>query len=360
MRRIILIGLLLSSLAGYSQTCSTITAYDYMETWNWTGDWWIPAATTNFYTNASVSPSTSAVLYGTGGGSSANEVDWYSMPNRTGLNLSSAYHFKFRLGSYRFTSTSATRGVDVGDFIEVQLSTNGGVTYTSEIRVTGNSNAYWSYNTNGTINKIANGTLTTYSPTGGGDRTLTGDGYSVIDLTLPSGITQCAVDIYCRANAAGEEWWIDNIELIEYFTCAPLPIELIYFTAQSVGSRVVLDWTTASELNNDHFILERSTDALQWTEIGRVDGVGTTSQLSTYHFIDAHPNIGANYYRLSQVDFDGTQEFFNLVYAEISDPRINCKYSYFDIAGQEVNYDFAPPGIYFRLCGETIEKIIKN
>ena len=119
MRRIILIGLLLSSLAGYSQTCSTITAYDYMETWNWTGDWWIPAATTNFYTNASVSPSASAVLYGTGGGSSANEADWYSMPNQTGLTLSSAYHFKFRLGSYRFTSTNATRGVDVGDFVSL-------------------------------------------------------------------------------------------------------------------------------------------------------------------------------------------------------------------------------------------------
>jgi hypothetical protein len=99
---------------------------------------------------------------------------------------------------------------------------------------------------------------------------------------------------------------------------------------------------------------------LQWTEIGRVDGAGTTSQLSTYHFIDAHPNIGANYYRLSQVDFDGTHEFFNLVYAEIEDPKVNCKYYYFNITGQEVNYDFAPPGMYFRLCGETIEKIIKN
>jgi hypothetical protein len=91
--------------------------------------WYTPAATTGYYTNAFVSSTSSAVIYGTGNGSSAYESDWYSFPNLI-VDPAYDYQFKFRLASYRFTSTAGTRGVDIGDYITVQLSTNGGTSYT--------------------------------------------------------------------------------------------------------------------------------------------------------------------------------------------------------------------------------------
>ncbi len=108
-----------------SQTCTTLVAYDYIETYDWVGLWFGNSLNSSYFIDASVSPTTSAVMYGSGGGSSAIEQDWYVLPNITGLDPSFTYQFKFRLGSYTFSnSTAATRGVDSPDLVEVQVSTN--------------------------------------------------------------------------------------------------------------------------------------------------------------------------------------------------------------------------------------------
>src|SRR5688572_4312066 len=85
--------------------------------------------------------------------------------------------------------------------------------------------------------------------------------------------------------------------------CSPLPIELISFTAENTGTNIVnINWTTASEINNSHFIIERSLDAFSWTEIARIDGAGYSNELLNYDWIDEAPSSGTFYYRLSQVD----------------------------------------------------------
>lgn len=92
-------------------------------------------------------------------------------------------------------------------------------------------------------------------------------------------------------------------------TNAVLPIELLEFTAVKVDNEKVvkLNWVTTSEIDNDFFIVEQSTDAQNWQELGKVDGNGTISTISTYEFIDDNPSLGkTNYYRLKQVDLDGT------------------------------------------------------
>jgi hypothetical protein len=58
----------------------TLIAYDNIENWTWPGNWFIPAATTGYYTNAFVSSNASAVIYGTGNSSSVLEQDWYELP----------------------------------------------------------------------------------------------------------------------------------------------------------------------------------------------------------------------------------------------------------------------------------------
>jgi hypothetical protein len=191
-----------------------------METFTWLGDWWTPIATTGFFTNASVSSNTSAVIYGSGNGSSGLEQDWYSLPNITGLNPNYNYQLKFKLASYTFSGpTAATRGLDVADYLSVQISTNGGVTYTTELRITGNSNATWPFTSTGTITHTANGSFTnSAAPVGDVYRAPAGStttGPSTVTLNLPSNISQIAVDLYFRVNSVGEEFWIDNVELIE-------------------------------------------------------------------------------------------------------------------------------------------------
>jgi hypothetical protein len=280
----------------------TLIAYDNIENWTWPGNWFIPAATTGYYTNAFVSSNASAVIYGTGNASSGLEQDWYELPN-IAVASTHSHTFQFRLGSYRITSAAGSAGVDVTDYISVQLSTDGGVTYVNEMRITGFSNAYWNYN-GALAAKTANGVLTTYSPTAGGNRTSTGDGYSVIELTIPAGVSNIAIDLYCRVNSAGEEWWIDNISLTKN---TGLPIELTEFTGTKYSEYNVLKWQTASEHNNSHFILERTTTG-NFTEkdvINITAGAGNSTQLLDYSFVDTDAPAAINYYRLSQVDYDG-------------------------------------------------------
>ncbi len=102
---------------------------------------------------------------------------------------------------------------------------------------------------------------------------------------------------------SGAYYFIDNV-VIE--TTTPLPVELIGFDAKNEGAEVLATWQTNVEINNDYFIVERSTDMENWTEIGWVDGAGTTSEQQSYSLYDRNPVGGVSYYRLSQTDFDGT------------------------------------------------------
>jgi hypothetical protein len=69
-------------------------------------------------------------------------------------------------------------------------------------------------------------------------------------------------------------------------------------------NKVELNWSTASEWNNDYYSVERSNDAIHFQTIGAIDGNGTTDQTHHYFFTDEHPHSGYNYYRLRQTDYD--------------------------------------------------------
>ncbi len=88
----------------------------------------------------------------------------------------------------------------------------------------------------------------------------------------------------------------------------PLPVELISFTGAATDNDIELQWSTASEKNNDYFEIQRSEDAETFVTIGKVYGNGTTMLQSDYSYTDNNPNNGTNYYRLHQVDYDGASE----------------------------------------------------
>lgn len=100
--------------------------------------------------------------------------------------------------------------------------------------------------------------------------------------------------------------------------CLLLPIELTDFTGSQQGHAVKLEWTTASELNNDKFIIERSSNGDDFDAIGIVSGAGTTEIVHYYQFFDQAPAGGINYYRLKQVDLDGAFTYSQMIVVEVS------------------------------------------
>lgn len=96
-----------------------------------------------------------------------------------------------------------------------------------------------------------------------------------------------------------------------------LPIELSSFKGWNNGSYNTIQWTTKSELNNNRFELERSTDGQQFEHITTVMGAGTTSEPQNYFHKDEAPLLGINYYRLRQVDHDGTSSLSNVIAIEV-------------------------------------------
>ena len=92
-----------------------------------------------------------------------------------------------------------------------------------------------------------------------------------------------------------------------------MPVELKSFSASSRGNAVVVNWQTASETNNEHFVVERSSDGRLFEGIGLVKGTGTISTGKAYTFTDEQPLVGTSYYRLKQVDTDGSHTYSQIV-----------------------------------------------
>ena len=92
-----------------------------------------------------------------------------------------------------------------------------------------------------------------------------------------------------------------------------LPVSLLSFSAKSVNDNVLISWETASELNNDYFIVERSLDGENFNEIASIEGSGNSNILLSYEFVDKQELNGVVYYRLTQFDYDGKSTVFNMI-----------------------------------------------
>jgi uncharacterized repeat protein (TIGR01451 family) len=121
-----------------------------------------------------------------------------------------------------------------------------------------------------------------------------------------------------QASGAGAEtiYQTVNTTIANGFT---IPVELTAFTASTSGESVDLRWSTASETNNAGFDVERSTDGETFTAIGFEPGVGTTEEAQSYRFVDREaPFATTLFYRLRQVDTDGTFEYSPVVEVEVT------------------------------------------
>ncbi|MEM9261742.1 MAG: T9SS type A sorting domain-containing protein, partial [Bacteroidota bacterium] len=92
-----------------------------------------------------------------------------------------------------------------------------------------------------------------------------------------------------------------------------LPVTWLSFTGTPTQNAVRLDWETASETDNDFFLVERAGDDFNFEAIGQVEGNGSVEGISSYDFIDDKPKPGMNYYRLVQTDYDGATDYSGMI-----------------------------------------------
>ena len=124
-------------------------------------------------------------------------------------------------------------------------------------------------------------------------------GYSYLGTVNTTSNTVSGVTL--GANNGGFYTWV----LVD--KTSPLPVTIIYFKAECNGAFPVIEWQTASEINCDYYLIERSYDAKNWQTVAYIQGAGTTSTLSNYSYVDDKvDNNTIVYYRLTQYDYDNS------------------------------------------------------
>ena len=115
--------------------------------------------------------------------------------------------------------------------------------------------------------------------------------------------------------------WLDGIQVkgftwfehLANMALGPLPIEVINFEVnKDINNHVNIKWTTASEVNNDHFEIQNSADGHQWQFVSHVAGSGNSTTTQNYAYTDKKPINGRSYYRIKQVDFDGQMSYTHI------------------------------------------------
>ena len=154
---------------------------------------------------------------------------------------------------------------------------------------------------------------------GGGTHTIdylvnSQSGSATISESGLSGTSTLSVRVCVDTNTSsgGESTTIDDVSVPEVGVSV-LPVELISFEAEKKDREVMLKWATASELNNEKFEVQHSTNEKPFEKIGEVEGNLTTLQQSNYSFPHQSPANGINYYRLKQIDLDGKFEYSDVI-----------------------------------------------
>ncbi|HCY74321.1 MAG TPA: hypothetical protein DHV28_00235 [Ignavibacteriales bacterium] len=105
--------------------------------------------------------------------------------------------------------------------------------------------------------------------------------------------------------------------VMDYMGISVVPVELYSFTAQAQDQKIILKWTTATELNNNGFEIQRRFAESDFATIGFVRGKGTTTNKTEYSYIDKDLTDGKYYYRLKQIDFNGTYEYSSVIEVDV-------------------------------------------
>ncbi len=255
-----------------------------------------------------------------------SEFSYNSLINHKAY-LNNSINFNSSDSTLRFSTFSITQIENNSPLVSVRFNiVSGMISMASFISVqtllNGDDCSYKSINlppappiTSGGISSIASGdsvALNINVPVGSTYLWSTGAGTSTIWVYNAG---TYSVDV---TNAAG----CTSSSYIVLTSVDPLPVDLLEFYGLNSGNEIELIWSTASEINNDHFILEHSKDANSWNLLTEVSGAGNTSNISKYSYVHESPQSGNNYYRLQQIDYDGSFSISDIITVKFRDQQL--------------------------------------
>lgn len=236
------------------------------------------------------------------GNSAGNGLMLYNTANPSGgnnqinldvhldLSASSSVEFQFALVDF---------GSGTYDTIAVWLSDDGGSNF--------------SYSTNIPLNQAPHADGTWNEMTYDLSTMLSASGLSLTNQV----VFRMAAMIQRKGTPASpKQTWNDQAIYFDNFkatTLVALPVELISFTGMKTANGNLLNWTTATEIDNSHFDVQVSDDGVVWRTIGTVQGNGTSMDEHNYGYLDQHASGSVHYYRLKQVDFDGSYAYSEVI-----------------------------------------------
>ncbi len=246
------------------------------------------------------------------GSPDGNDVKQILFPN---INILGAKSMTFK-GLFAAGNTNACGGnaYDAADYMEVYYSIDGGVEVLGlcfnpdlECNIpmdTSNEPLFMDPNCDGD----------------GGEGTPLSNSFAEFSFPIAGTGTSLEIRVEIYMDAGNEEVAMDFFRVE---SATPLPVELHAFRAQKVKEVAKLNWYTSAEINNDFFAVERSNDGFNFEEIGIVEGQGNAFTTHSYDFVDNRPTAGVNYYRLKQVDWDGSFDYSKVIPLAFENSRTN-------------------------------------
>lgn len=266
----------------------------------WTNVTFSQCAVNGVYINAFlVDPSGSSNFDTDGSGSINEEDEFIQICNGSGSNVNisgwtitegggGAFEFDATNGPTGNRITNSVSTIASGECYTILRGLNGGTLRTNMLD--------WGYSS-GVLNNSGTETITLSDGTSSCVLSITTSNWTAGCASVVSGSGSGTADCSLTPSDLGS---------------TPLPVELLQFGASTESENVHLKWSTASELNNDYFEIEKSMEGIVFESIGKVKGAGTSQHIIQYSFIDAL-SFPISYYRLKQVDFDGTFTYSDVI-----------------------------------------------
>lgn len=350
----LLLALLFLTNLGFSQTLLRVDNMENPPTWRGVSTTGINSYFNGGLSSANDSPpnypmysssDSCYVIRGLGLGSSTVEADTFVYPNVI-LKSGKQHQIRFKVASFGISpSTNTAAGVDQTDWIELQYSVNNGVSWWRDAQIQGISNASWSFDgaigTNAQLNITRVGSFSTTTPT----VYVSNAANPIVNVTVNLPLltfTNLKLRFITQINATGETFMLDDVEVWDM--TVPLPIDLLYFKAEC-KKEIYVSWSTLTETNNNYFTVYKSFDAVNWGEIKRVSGAGSTTEVHTYGFYDDECPGNVVYYKLTQTDYNGfTSEFRPIAIICYEQRKRIIKI--INALGQEVDENYHGPKYY--------------
>jgi hypothetical protein len=196
----------------------------------------------------------------------------------------------------------------------VSISTDGGLTFTTKTTANGlgSVNVYGMYAVGSTI----------YAATAAGLSISTNGGTTFTNYTITNGLGNNTIrSVY--VDVATGRIYAATAGGLSFCQDAAMPVSLLYFkgkaTQTAEGYASELTWATSSEVNAKSYTIERSRDLQTFTNLSSQPAAGNSTEQLAYNYTDSQPHFGTNYYRLSQIDFDGSVHRYQPVAVIIED-----------------------------------------